>query len=79
LSNLVATITRANGQKYELSIRELAALKFLLETDGAKKLRADLFRIFAETAGVDEKEAQAIIGPMLLEAYIDQARELAKE
>jgi len=79
MSHPVATITRANGQKYVLSIRELAALKVLIESEEAKKMRDGLFKAYMETAQCDEAEAKAVIGPFLLEAFIDQAKELAKQ
>lgn len=75
----MATIRRPNGTEYILSIRELAALKVLLKTDEAKKLREGLVNSYMETADVDEKEALAIVGPLLLEGFINQAREIAKQ
>lgn len=76
---MMATIRRPNGIEYHLSVRELAALKILLETDEAKKLREGLVKSYMETADVDEKEALSIVGPLLLEGFIDQAREIAKQ
>lgn len=75
----LATISRADGTKYVLSIRELAALKILLESKAAQELREGLFKAYMETANCDRKEAEETVGPMLLEGFIDRAREMAKQ
>ena len=79
MSPLIATIRRPDGSEYKLSIRELTALKLLLETEEAKKLRDGLFKAYMETANCTEEEAKATVGPMLLEGFIDRAREMAKQ
>lgn len=74
----VAVITRANGQQYILSLRELAAFTVLVESEHMKRMRDGLFKAYMETAQCEEAEAKAIIGPLLLQALVDEARELAK-
>ena len=73
------TLTDSDGNKRILSVREAAALKILLESEEMKKVRDRLVKNLVETTAVDEKEALAIVGPMLLEGLIVKAQEMAKQ
>jgi len=70
---------KVNGKPIaNLSVREAAALKVLLETPEIQKMRDGLFKSYMETAGCGLEEAKEICGPLLLDGLIGQARKLAK-
>jgi hypothetical protein len=77
--SLVAEITRSDGTKIRLSLREAAALKLILESPKAVELREGLFKSYMDVAGVDRKEAEQVVGPMLLDGFVKRAREMAKQ